>query len=328
MINNIGKHFKGAPQSIKLAENNGSIVIPEKVQLLRCGKFNHPEYGTFEITKEILLSMKANFENKVRGIDLAIDYAHESQSIAASWIKDLELSEDGTELWAHVEWTPNGKRVLSDKEFRYLSADFTFNFENNETKKKYGPTLFGAGLTNRPVIKDMAPVVQLQETQNGGSTMDEKDKKIAELMAQIEELKKAKGAADEGAMMADMKKQLEESQAKCAEYEAASKKAAEEKALAEKTAKFELLLSEKKVVPAQKEAFMSGDVMKFSELAQPIKLDESGHGNSDTGTGAAGKEKTKSEQTLELANALVAKGGITLSDAILKVRKDNPKLVE
>lgn len=158
--------------------------------------------------------------------------------------------------------------------------------------------------------------------------MDEKDKKIAELMAQIEELKKAKGAADEGAMMADMKKQLEESQAKCAEYEAASKKAAEEKALAEKTAKFELLLSEKKVVPAQKEAFMSGDVMKFSELAQPIKLDESGHGNSDTGTGAAGKEKTKSEQTLELANALVAKGGITLSDAILKVRKDNPKLVE
>lgn len=328
MSNNIDKHFKGLPQRIQLGEKQGQVEIPEKVQLLRCGKFNTQDYGTFEITKEILLSMKKNFDAQVRGIDLAIDYAHESQDVAASWIKGLELSEDGTELWAIVEWTPNGKKVLSDKEFRYLSADFTFNFENNETKKSYGPTLFGAGLTNRPVIKDMAPVVQLQETKNGGSTMDEKDKKIAELEAKIAELEKAAGVKDESQAMADMKKQLEESQAKCAEYEASAKKAAEEKALAEKASKFDVLLAEKKVVPAQKEAYMSGDMVKFSELAQPIKLAESGHGNSDTGTGDAGKEKTKQEQTIELARALVAKGGITLSDAILKVRKDNPKLAE
>lgn len=145
--------------AIQLSENE----VSDLVQLFRTGTFYHSEYGQFQIKPEDLKTMEHNFKNKVRGIDIAIDYKHDSEDIAAGWIQSLELSNDGTELWAKVDWTPQGKKVLSEKEFRYLSPDFTFNYQDNESLKKFGPVLLGAGLTNRPTIKNMEPVVELSE---------------------------------------------------------------------------------------------------------------------------------------------------------------------
>ncbi len=299
--------FSGVPVHITLSESSDSKV-PPKVQVMRCGTFSHPEYGKFEIKKEHLLAMKHNFEGKVRGVDLAIDYAHESEKVAAGWIKSVELSEDGQELWLNVEWTPKGEKVLSDKEFRYLSADFTFDFIHNETKKSHGPTLFGAGLTNRPVIKNMKPVIELMETENnnGGYDMDPKDQEIQGLKDKLN---------DQEAQMGEMQKKL-------AEYEAAAKKAEEEKALSEKKEKFRLLLSEKKAVPAQEEAFLAGDMVKFAELAKPLKLNEDGHGTDTTNTG----EKSPEEQIMELAEKLVKEKSMTLGEAIRQVRAEKPDL--
>lgn len=137
----------------------------QDIQLFRVGTFYHPEYGKFDITPEALKAMETNFKNKIRGIDIAIDYKHDSEDIAAGWIKELYLSSDGKELWAKVDWTPKGSQVLGEKEFRYISPDFTFNYQDNESLKKFGPVLLGAGLTNRPTIKNMEPVVQLSEFQ-------------------------------------------------------------------------------------------------------------------------------------------------------------------
>lgn len=146
--------------ALKLSEE------PSKdIQLFRVGTFYHPDYGKFEITPDALKAMEKNFKNKIRGIDIAIDYKHNSEDIAAGWIQELYLSSDGKELWAKVDWTPKGNQVLSEKEFRYISPDFTFNYQDNESLKKYGPVLLGAGLTNRPTIKNMEPVVQLSEFQ-------------------------------------------------------------------------------------------------------------------------------------------------------------------
>jgi phage I-like protein len=184
--------FRASPVAIQLDESLASSShqtgVPSDVQVMRVGTYYSDQYGKFEITKEVLLSMKNNFDQNVRGVDLAIDYKHDSEDIAAGWIKNIYLKNDNTELWATVDWTKNGQKVLSDKEFRYLSADFDFNYQHNETKEKHGPTLYGAGLTNRPFIKSMKPVVELSEKE--GIQMDPKDQKIAEFEAKIAELTK------------------------------------------------------------------------------------------------------------------------------------------
>ena len=132
-----------------------------KMQILRVGTFTDPRYGKFKITKQMLSEMVQNFHAGVRGVIPALDYKHDSEDIAAGWFKNLYL--EGDELWADVEMTPRGSKVLSDKEFGYVSADFDTQYIDNEHQKNYGCVLLGAGLTNRPVVKRMESVVQLKE---------------------------------------------------------------------------------------------------------------------------------------------------------------------
>lgn len=302
--------------------------IPPKVQVLRAGTFTHPEYGTFEIKRSDLEKMVQNFSENVRKIDIAIDFGHAAEKEAAGWIKELFLQEgEGgvPELWATVLWTPNGKQSLVDRQYRYLSADFSFSYKDNETLKEYGPTLFGAGLTNRPVVKAMAPVIELSEGK-GNPEMDEKDQMIEQLKAQIAELLKAKEGYE--AEMGEMKKKL-------GEYEAGSKKAEEEKvaaevALAEKLKgdEFNKLMSEGKACEAQRDAFMKDDLKTFTKLAMPLHLAAVGHGQVPA-EGTKTPEQAE-EEILKLAEEKQkADGKLRLSDALSQVlfeRKDLAKL--
>lgn len=182
---------------ILLAEADGDDV-PSDVELIRVGTFFHEQYGKLNITPKELKSFVKNFNDHIRRVDLAIDYKHENEDIAAGWIKKVYLSEDGNSLWAKVKWTPNGKRVLADQEFRYLSAEFIMDYQDNETLRKFGPTLMGAGLTNRPFVKGMEPTNQLSESQNKeGDAMNPDEMKAAlqNAMARIAKLEKGAGGA-------------------------------------------------------------------------------------------------------------------------------------
>ena len=94
-------------------------TFPSEVQLLRCGCFFH-DGREIQITEDDLISMVKNFSEKIRGIDLMIDFSHKSEGEAAGWIKKLSLSEDNNQLWAEVEWTPEGKKNLENKSFKYI----------------------------------------------------------------------------------------------------------------------------------------------------------------------------------------------------------------
>lgn len=322
------ERFKGVPFLIQLAEGD---AIPEEIQLFKVGKFYDPRYGEFEITTPMLLSMVNNFKKGVRGIDLAVDFAHDTEGKSAAWFKDVYLSDDGKTLWAKVEWTPSGKDTVKSKEFRYISPDFTNDFMNNETKETFGPTLNGAGLTNRPVIKGMEPIVQLSEVpninNNTGGNMDPKDQEIADLKKKVADLEaklaKDPGAGNEPDDMMQMKQQLADMTKKCADYEAANKQAAEAQKLAEKKGKFDIMLKEGKVVEAQREPFMKDDMGKFTELAQPLKLSEIGSG----GTGDGNKGKSVIEQVRELAAVkLSEKKAHDLGAAYTMVLSENKEL--
>ncbi len=309
--------FRTPPLAILLAETaEGMSIIPKKVQLFRVGTFNHPEYGKFEITPKMLAEFKKNFDSKVRKIDLAVDYKHDSDDKAAAWMRSVELQNEGTELWSEVEWTPEGQKVIVDREFRYISPEFHPDYQDNETLIKYGPTLLGAGLTNRPVIKGMAPAVEL--TEGKGISMDPKDQEIAALKAKIAELEKAAGGGDE---MSELKKKLEASESGLANANAKLADAEKAKMCAEKTSAFNVLLSEGKACEAQREPYMTGDIVKFSSLQMTIKLAEGG-------SGKGGNESTDADdQVHALAEKMLSeKKASSYGEAVTKVLSENPKL--
>lgn len=345
--------FRFIPLQVKLSANGD---VSNKVQLLRTGVFYDERYGKLDITSEILLAMKKNFDANVRGIALAIDYKHDADNIAAGWIKDVELSNNDTELWATIDWTPNGRKVLSDKEFRYLSADFNFNYQDNETLQKFGPTLFGAGLTNRPVVKNMEPAVALQEFNPKGNKMtnEEMQKKMTDLEAMIVKLSSpippaapapaapaapmapakklgadgqpldGDAASDEDLMkkIQDLEAQLGAVNTKCAGYEKQMGDMQAAQKLAEKEVAFQKLLTEGRAVPAQKESYLSGDMMKFAETSQAVNLRSMGHGgNPPAPTGSV------DEQILKLAEKKMTENkNLSHKEAISAVLSENTVL--
>jgi len=150
------------------------LELPNKdittVQLIRTGDFS--QYGEkIIITEETLREFKLNFDRRVRRVDIAVDYFHESYSDAAGWIKEIELRNNDTELWINVEWTSKAKQKILDKEIRYISADFSLHYEDSETKEEFGATLYGAGLTNRPYVKDMQAILHENQKLNEDKKM-------------------------------------------------------------------------------------------------------------------------------------------------------------
>lgn len=133
----------------------------QTVTLTRTGEFSDPRYGSFSITKEMLLSMVRNFQSKVVGTDIFIDVAHQPADGAAASI--VSLAVDGNRLRAEVEFTDFGIDAIKKRGFRYLSAEYHEDWRDNEKQTRHGPTLLGAGLTNRPVIKRLDPI-QLSES--------------------------------------------------------------------------------------------------------------------------------------------------------------------
>jgi len=126
------------------------------ITLTRTGSFTDPRYGSFDITNEMLLSMVANFHKGTYGQDIVVDLNHDIKHGAAADIKDLAV--EGNRLRAQVEWTPQGIDAVKNKRMKYLSAEFHPNYKDNENGNKHGPTLLGAALTVRPVIKHLDPV--------------------------------------------------------------------------------------------------------------------------------------------------------------------------
>jgi uncharacterized protein YeeX (DUF496 family) len=123
----------------------------------RVGKFWDPRYGEFEITLDMLKSMVRNFDSRVVGTDIALDVSHKPQDGAAGWIRRLFL--DGNKLRAAVEFTPFGVDARRNRGMKYVSAEYSENYVTNEVPRTaHGPTLLGAALTPRPVIKHMDPV--------------------------------------------------------------------------------------------------------------------------------------------------------------------------
>jgi phage I-like protein len=346
MLKLVERGFFKSP-AIKLSDlAAGPQGVNPPVQVLRVGKFNHPKYGEFEITKATLAEMKANFDSRIRGVDIAFDYFHESDKEASGWPTELFLTEDASELWAKVDWTLTAQKKLAEREIRYFSPDFAFQWQDPETGVVYKNVLFGGGLTNRPFVKDMAAIVAHEK--NKGDSMDEKllkelQEKIIKLSEDNQKMQdehaamknkledqappaKVEDASDEEpADLEAAKKMLGEMKKKLAEYAEKEKvalaekaKAEEAKMMAEKERDFNVLLTEGKACAAQKDSFLKNDMTAFIKLAQPVNL--GGKGSSANGGNETGDRE---DRVLKLAEAKVkADPKLELHEAIKLANKE------
>jgi|11_taG_2_1085331.scaffolds.fasta_scaffold06050_3 phage I-like protein len=331
--------------------------MPEKdiewVQLIRKGEFNHAYYGKFDITEEVLREFKLNFDRNARRVDIAIDYFHDSHAEAAGWVKEVELKENDSELWVRVEWTDKAKEKILGKEIRYISAEFDLDYVDSETKKEYGATLYGAGITNRPHVKDMQPIfseaiinnpinnknketnmVDFKEILESVGELSEDEKlqlgeklgfttKTAEAGAEAKKLSEAKKLADEAvkAKDADIKK-LSDTVTKLS---GTVKDLTAENAKKDKEAQFNTMLSNGNVVEAQRAAFMDSDIAEFAKNAVAgINLKEAGSGASSEDDEA----NIASAKFTEEADKLVKEEGITFTEAAKRVTSANPSLLK
>lgn len=290
---------------IFLSEENKEL--PEYIQVIRIGKFKDYWTGDFEVSKQMLKEMYNNYNDKARGIDLAVDIAHMNQLEAAGWFKELQLRNNDEELWAKIDWTELGIEKISKKLFRYISAEFDTQYRDNESGKVWGCCLLGAALTNRPFVKGMSPTTNLAEEK----VMEEKVKKLEESNVKLSEEIKVlnetiKSLSDEKVSLEEKNKELE------SKIE-----------LSKKEVEFDKMLSEGKAVPAQKEAWIKGDLVEFAEKASSIKVNLQ-----EKGSGENKEEDSKKDEDalIEASKKLAEEKNITFAEAT-SLLLNNPEFI-
>jgi len=139
------------------------------LQGMPIGKYNHPVFGEIDLSPERIRRFADNVNNRVRGTDLDIDYDHkEYGGKAAGWIQSAEdRGQDG--LWLNIELTPPAAQAIKNKEYRYFSPEFIDEWEHPKTGQKFQDVLFGGALTNRPFLKDIAPINMSEVISHAGS---------------------------------------------------------------------------------------------------------------------------------------------------------------
>lgn len=203
------------------ASEDGSL--PSEIQVLPIGRWATKKYGALAIQEEDVDKICENFADNVRA-GVPIDVDHDGKA-AAGWIKSL-INRGSEGLWASVEWTKLGREMLQDKIYRFFSPEFSFNYEDPEFSTEHGPVLVAGTLTNRPLFKELQPLVA-----NDGTaeiyTAKEKASKIEgntilfiqdspmpsakPAAVKADEVKEVKKADDETSMLAELlAKPLEE----------------------------------------------------------------------------------------------------------------------
>jgi phage I-like protein len=155
-------------------------VVPTEIQLIPYGNHDTPKYGLIVVDDESLAAIMS--AAAARKNDEVIDFEHQTFSTppieapAAGWIKELvNRGRDG--IWAVVEWTEKARRMIANKEYRYLSP---VTLMRKSDKKVLD--ILGAGLTNMPNIDGMVPLVNKQSIQSAAQTAKEEMNMWKELL--------------------------------------------------------------------------------------------------------------------------------------------------
>src|SRR5215469_11205583 len=145
------------------ASSNGEGVW---IEALPARVYTTPQYGSIPVAQEKLERMIANFNDNVRGIEIATDFEHGRDTAkglqASGWYREFKVDQSSDDpeqvsLWARVEFTDDAKQEIADKKWKYWSLEW--DDEYIDDKGEMVPdVILGGGLTNRPVAKRTMPI--------------------------------------------------------------------------------------------------------------------------------------------------------------------------
>lgn len=152
---------RGWYTGVRLGENPTTTVA-----VLPVGTFKTAKYGTVELGEERAQRIVDNFNANVLKTDVRFDIQHYMEE-AAGWIVPGSArlgevphpvtGEDMRVVLVDAEWTPVGTKLLSEKQYRYVSS-YIDSYKDEETGKVYNDVLKAVALCNDPVMKMLPPV--------------------------------------------------------------------------------------------------------------------------------------------------------------------------
>ena len=137
---------------------------PEWVRLIPAGRFElRDKRGPFELAdaEQVI----ARSREAVAAGEPPIDYDHQTdfaardgvggRAPAAGWVTRMEAREDG--IWGKVAWTPDGRKAVEAREYRFLSPVFEADEDGRVVR------VLRAALTNDPAITDMTAIASKEK---------------------------------------------------------------------------------------------------------------------------------------------------------------------
>lgn len=126
---------------------------PEWLPLLPVpGTYQHPSYGTLDLSRERLAEFAANINAKVYLPKLVINAEHENDTQGAlGWIAEARQNSDGS-VDARVEWTDRGLEAIRADRFLYVSPEW-FDAWVDAKGQRHECIVVGAALCTSPFFK-------------------------------------------------------------------------------------------------------------------------------------------------------------------------------
>lgn len=149
------------------------MSVPEtpklvKIQVAQVGHFKGHPAGPFSLTPQVFDEIVRNFRRE-GGREIPIDFEHASEADATSgsipaggapaqgWIRGLENRGEAG-LWADVEWLPQARDMIRNKQYKFFSPAIRFESRDKITGQNIGARMTSGALTNQPYLPSLAPL--------------------------------------------------------------------------------------------------------------------------------------------------------------------------
>lgn len=164
-----GPNAEYGPPLVMSEASIAAMEPPARIPVLpKPGSYQHPVYGTIDMSPDRIAEFVSNFEKGVYQNPIPIDLEHETKlGGAAGWIHGLVTNGDGS-VDAVVTWTDRGAEALRRDRYAYVSPEWYVAWDDPVSGETYENVLIGAALTARPFFKPPAlrPLAANEQTED------------------------------------------------------------------------------------------------------------------------------------------------------------------
>ncbi|KGJ86441.1 phage protease [Colwellia psychrerythraea] len=160
-----------AINSASLSDGNRVQILPDGYFMPTDGRDVDVDGGQWLMDELAFSSLQTNLAQRKN--DFMFDYEHQTlyteqngkPAPAAGWFKKLDYVPGEGLFAVNVDWTPTATKHISDKEYRYTSAVFSYDLKTGRPIE-----LMHVALTNEPALDGMKAITALKSISTNSTT--------------------------------------------------------------------------------------------------------------------------------------------------------------